>query len=80
MAGVQNDEHAPTLTVTQARQGRRGYPMVWVLGISMALVVVGFAALWLARAPGFSGSGGQTTASAKTTPTLTPAPGPGGKD
>ena len=39
------------LTVTQARQGRRGLHVAWVLGISMALIVIGFTGLWFANAP-----------------------------
>jgi hypothetical protein len=56
-------EHAPVLTVTEARQGRRGRHMAWVLGISMALVVMGLGGLWLAQAPSLSGPGGQTSLS-----------------
>jgi hypothetical protein len=63
MAGVSDDEHAPILTATQARQGGRSYHnhMVWVLGVSMFVIVVGFVALWLSHAHGLSGSGGQTS-------------------
>jgi hypothetical protein len=45
------DEHGPAITVTEARQGRRGGGVIWVLGVSMALIVAGFAGLWLSNAP-----------------------------
>ena len=59
MAVVQDtEEHAPVLTTTEARQGRRGRHVAWVLGISMILIVVGYAALWLGSA-GHLASGSQ---------------------
>ncbi len=64
MAVEDTEEHAPVLTVTEARQGLRGRHMVWVLGISMALVIVGMGSLWLAHAPSLSGPGGQTATTA----------------
>jgi hypothetical protein len=66
MADVQDqDEHGPVLTVTQARGARRGRHMAWVLGVSLALIVVAFAALWLGTAQHLAGTGGQTTADSK---------------
>ena len=62
--GETEQEHAPVLTVTEARQGRRGRHMAWVLGISMALVIAGLGSLWLASAPSLSGPGGQVSISA----------------
>jgi hypothetical protein len=64
MAIVQDahdDEHAPVLTVTEARGALRGRHAAWVLGVSMALIVAGFAALYLYHLPHLnSGPGGQT--------------------
>ena len=62
-------EHAPELTVQEARQGRSGRPIVLVLAISLLLVVLGFAAVWLYHAPGLAGPGGQTRVSGQTTST-----------
>jgi hypothetical protein len=62
MAEVQDqDEHGPVLTVIQARGALRGRHMAWVLGVSMALIVVAFSVLWLGSASGLAGAGGQTT-------------------
>ncbi len=56
MATVQDaEEHAAVLTTTQARQGRRGRHVAWVLGISMFLIVIGFAVLWLGNAGRMAG-------------------------
>jgi hypothetical protein len=67
MAEVQDqDEHGPVLTVTQARGALRGRHMAWVLGVSMALIVVAFTALWLSSASRLAGPGGQTTVDSKT--------------
>jgi hypothetical protein len=45
------DEHAPVLTVTEARQGLRGRHIAWVLGISMTLVIIALGLIWMAHAP-----------------------------
>ena len=67
MADVQNqDEHGPVLTVTQARGALRGRHMAWVLGISMALIVIGLTALWLTNAPGLLVGGNQPTVNSQT--------------
>ena len=52
--------------------------MAWVLGVSLALIVVAFTALWLGTASHLSGSGGQTTADSKAAATgfKTPPPQP----
>ncbi|MDB5458356.1 MAG: hypothetical protein JWO72_97 [Caulobacteraceae bacterium] len=78
MAVVPNEGegHAPVLTVTEARQGRRGRHMAWVLGISMALVVIGFASLWIASAPHLSNPAGQPTISSKADANRFQAPPP----
>ena len=69
-----SEEHAPELTAQEARQGRSGRPIVVVLFVSLLLVVLGFAAVWLYHAPGFAGRGGQTLVSGKATSTpLKPA-------
>jgi hypothetical protein len=61
------EEHGPELTVQEARQGRSGRPIVLVLAVSLILVVIAFAAVWLYHAPGFAGPGGQTQVSGKAT-------------
>jgi hypothetical protein len=38
-------EHAPVLKSTEARQGRRGGGVIWVLVISLGLIVVIYAAM-----------------------------------
>ena len=48
--------------------------MAWVLGISMALVIVGLGSLWLANAPSLSGPGGQTAISAHLPPAKVGSP------
>ncbi len=62
-ANSSTKEHGPELSVVQARQGRSGRPIVWVLAISTALIVVGLAAVWLHHAPGFSRLGAKTAVS-----------------
>jgi hypothetical protein len=77
MTDVHNeDEHGPILTVTEARGASRGRHMAWVLGVSLALIVVAFVALWLSSASGLSGSGGQQTADSKAAATGFKAPSP----
>jgi hypothetical protein len=77
MADVQDqDEHGPVLTVTQARGALRGRHMAWVLGVSMVLIVVAFAVLWLGSASHLAGAGGQTTADSKAAATGFKAPPP----
>jgi hypothetical protein len=67
MTNVQDqDEHGPVLTVTEARGALRGRHMAWVLGISMVLIVIGFAALLLANGPGLSVGGNQPTVNNQT--------------
>lgn len=55
--------HAPELNVIEARQGRSGRPIVWVLTISTGLVVIAFAVIWIVHIPGFSRPGAQTQVS-----------------
>ena len=60
------EEPAPVLTATEARQGRRGRHMLWVLGVSMGLIVAIYAVMVL----GVQGSrlslpGGQTSVDQK---------------
>jgi hypothetical protein len=77
MADVQNqDEHGPVLTTTEARGASRGRHMAWVLGVSMVLIVVVFAVMWLGSATHLSGTGGQTTADSKAAATGFKAPAP----
>ncbi len=64
MAVVQDiEEHAPILTVTQARGAARGRHIAWVLGISMALVVAGFTAMYLYHLPHLNASSARSAAS-----------------
>lgn len=58
----QPNETPPELGATEARQGRRGRHMMWVLGISMGLIVAIFAVM-VAGVQGtrLSSPGGQTT-------------------
>jgi flagellar basal body-associated protein FliL len=44
-----SDNH-PDLNATEARQGRRGMHVLWILVISLALVTVAFAVIWLSNA------------------------------
>ncbi len=57
------EEHAPVLTVTQARGAARGRHIAWVLGISMALIVAGFTAMYLYHLPHLNTSSAQSAAS-----------------
>jgi hypothetical protein len=60
-------QDAPVLPATQARQGRRGVGLIWVLVISMGLLVVIYAVMvggvWNGR---LSQPGGQTRVDAQT--------------
>ena len=52
----------PVLEATEARQGRRGRHMMWVLGISMGLIVAIFAVMVVGvQGTRLSAPGGQTT-------------------
>ena len=44
-------EHAPDLAATDARQGRWGRHMLWVLLAGLVLVVIALFGTWAARAP-----------------------------
>jgi hypothetical protein len=69
MADIQQQQgdHGPVLTTTEARQGRRGRHVLWVLVISMALLVVGYGVM-VAGVQGarLSSPGGQTAIDRKT--------------
>jgi len=56
-------DHPADLSAVEARQGRPGRPIVWVMVISIALVTLGFAALWAVHAPTFVQPGGGTQTS-----------------
>jgi hypothetical protein len=58
-------EPAPDLNATDARQGRRGRHAFVILITSLALVVIAFAAVFLAHARKLSGPGGQDRAPAQ---------------
>jgi len=47
---------APELPATEARQGRMGRDVFWVLVISVVLAVVAVTAAWIWRAPQLSAS------------------------
>ena len=58
----QPNETPPVLEATEARQGRRGRHMMWVLGISMGLIVAIFAVMVVGvQGTRLSAPGGQTT-------------------
>lgn len=44
----------PVVNATDARQGRYGRHMIWVLIGGLVLVVVAFAVIWGMKAPGFA--------------------------
>jgi hypothetical protein len=69
MADVQHqqEKHGPVLTTTEARQGRRGRHVLWILVISMALLVVGYGVMVVGvQGTRLSSPGGQTTIDQKT--------------
>ncbi len=69
MADIQQQQgdHGPVLTTTEARQGRRGRHVLWVLVISMALLVVGYTVMVVGvQGTRLSSPGGQTTVDQKT--------------
>jgi len=53
------DPPGPVISPTQARQGRPGRPIFWVLVIGTLLAVVGLALTWAWKAPGLSAPGSQ---------------------
>ncbi len=57
-------DRGPEVETTPARQGQTGTGARWVLRISLALIVVIFAAIWMAffAHPRSSGNGGQELA------------------
>ena len=52
----------PDLNATEARQGRRGRHVLWILVISTALIVVIYAIVWLANAGPLSNKHGSAQA------------------
>ena len=69
MADIQHpqEDHGPVLTTTEARQGRRGRHVLWILVISMAVVVIGYAVMVVGvQGTHLSNPGGQTTIDKKT--------------
>ncbi len=56
-----SDVH-PDLNETQARQGRRGRHVLMILVISLALVTIAFAVIWLTHSDDLAGPGGQQIA------------------
>ena len=66
----------PDVTATEARAGRPGVPVLWVLVVSTVVALLAVAVVWAFFSHSLSGSGGQrqitTPAQAKTfdTPTV----------
>ncbi len=54
---VDNSAH-PDLAATEARAGRPGVPVLWVLVISTLVAVIAVALVWAFFAHGLSGAGG----------------------
>jgi hypothetical protein len=71
-----SDMH-PDLNATEARQGRRGLHVLWILVISTALIVIIYGIIWLMNAGPLSdkhGSGQADPAAAATYSAPEPAP------
>ena len=69
MADIQHqqEDHGTVLTTTEARQGRRGRHVLWILAVSMALLAVGYAVMVIGvQGTHLSNPGGQTTVDQKT--------------
>jgi hypothetical protein len=73
---IETENHAAHLTVTEARQGRRGRHIAWVLGVSTALAVAGLGAVYLTETRRPTAPGGQTSASERRTSQAFNAPTP----
>jgi flagellar basal body-associated protein FliL len=58
-----SDGH-PDLNETEARQGRRGRHVLMILVISLTLVIIAFAIIWLTHSDDLAGAGGQQSAPA----------------
>src|SRR4051812_32942711 len=70
------DSH-PDLNATDARQGRRGMHVVWILVISLALIVVIYGIIWLMNAGPLSTRHGSAQADPQAAATYTaPEPAP----
>jgi hypothetical protein len=69
---VSPPEHGPVLDATEARSGRPGVSVLWVLLVSLALLAGVFVALLAGWGPHLSGPGGQVTAGSQ--PYHAPAP------
>jgi hypothetical protein len=50
MTDANSADHAPVLDATEARQGRRGRHVLWILVISLALVVIALFGAWAMHA------------------------------
>jgi hypothetical protein len=49
MTNAAEPEHGPVLHATEARQGRRGRHVLWILVVSLVLVVAALFGTWWAR-------------------------------
>jgi hypothetical protein len=58
---IETEEHAPVLTVTEARGASRGKHVAWVLGVSTALAVAALGGLYVSQAHRLTTPGGQTS-------------------
>ena len=59
-----SEDHAPHLSETDARQGRWGRPVFWMLTISLSLAVLAMLGAWLWRADQLSAVQGAESAPA----------------
>lgn len=56
MTNASEQEPGPVLTTTEARQGRRGTHVLWVLAASLVLVVLALFGTWLSRSGDLAGT------------------------
>jgi len=70
------DPPRPVVDAIQARQGRSGRPIVWVLVIGTLLAALALTLAWLWKAPALSRPGSQQTTASKATASTFHAPEP----
>ena len=74
MATVISQEHAPQISETRARQGRFGWPVLWMLVISTVLAMIALLAVWAFQWSGLADSNAKSKAPIGSLPTQTMAP------
>jgi hypothetical protein len=74
---IMTDGH-PDLNATEARQGRRGKHVLWILIISLGLIVVIYGVIWLMNAGPLSDKSGNAQADPAAAATYS-APAPAAK-